>query len=224
MKFYKVIKSKEFIGVCSSSDMRRHQKKHNLLLSCDESKAEYVQCAGKLFRTKWMKPVVSEREHQDADIIEITENEYRALLEGDNISLDAAELQVDSTKEQSVDPIVTTTIEYLKVVKIKEMSNACNSAIEEGFSIGDDHYSMTIYDQLNILSASNELLNGASSVLYHADGQPYREYATEEIREVIDGATEHRNKHLMRFGAMKEYIESMNDFDLISGLKYTDEI
>ena len=78
MKFFKIIKDKEFIGVGTTRDMRRFQKKHNVLLVCDENDAQYIQCNEVLYHAPWMEAV--DEDVLITDVIRIEEDEYNCLV------------------------------------------------------------------------------------------------------------------------------------------------
>ena len=42
MKYYKVLKNSEYIGVGSSYDLRKYQKKHNIVIIADEEHAQFI--------------------------------------------------------------------------------------------------------------------------------------------------------------------------------------
>ena len=90
MQYYKLINDSTFIGVGSSADMRRYQRKHRILLGCDEQSAQYIQIDNTLYRADWMIPADKTTiSFKQAKIIEIDENEYNTLKKasesGENI-------------------------------------------------------------------------------------------------------------------------------------------
>lgn len=72
------------------------------------------------------------------------------------------------TKAQSVEDVRTETV--------AQMSATCNAAIVGGVDVtltgGETkHFSLTLEDQLNLLSLQGRVASGADSVPYHADGE-----------------------------------------------------
>ena len=106
MKYYKLISNNEFIGIGTSFDMRKFQKKHGIFLVCDESEAQYIQCNGKMYRAIWMAP--KDPNAQDVpiiDVIEIVQSDYEALYDAIKSN---EEIQIDiepdiTEKEESTD-------------------------------------------------------------------------------------------------------------------------
>jgi hypothetical protein len=77
MKYYKLIKELEFIGISTTSDMRRFQEKHKLLLSCKEAKAQYIECNGALYHANWMLTVSTDAyEYETVSVVQIEKEEY----------------------------------------------------------------------------------------------------------------------------------------------------
>ena len=52
VKYYKIMTDSEFIGIGTTLSLRRFQKKHQILLTCDESQAQYIQYKEKLLKEK----------------------------------------------------------------------------------------------------------------------------------------------------------------------------
>lgn len=57
MNYYKLINGETFVGIATQYDFREYQKKHGILLACDEETAQYVQVEESLYHAEWMKPV-----------------------------------------------------------------------------------------------------------------------------------------------------------------------
>ena len=48
MRYYKIIINNEIVGIGTTIDLRKFQKKHEIFLSCDESEAQYIQYKEKM--------------------------------------------------------------------------------------------------------------------------------------------------------------------------------
>ena len=57
MKYFKIIKDNEFIGIGTTRDMRKFQIEHSVLLVCDENEAQYIQCGEDFYHAPWMEAV-----------------------------------------------------------------------------------------------------------------------------------------------------------------------
>jgi hypothetical protein len=206
MKFFKIIKDKEFIGVGTTRDMRRFQKKHNVLLVCDENEAQYIQCNEVLYHATWMEAV-----HDDsmiADVIRIEEDEYNCLLSAiesnDEIKL-ADEPVVEY--EPVVDEVEELTVDYIRSAKLAELKHECNKAITEGFDmeLGDGatrHFTLSMDDQISLLTQA---------------------YFDETMKSVVIEMNGFKAKHMAHLKELEEYVNSLNDIKEISKVAYRKE-
>lgn len=228
MQYYKLINDSTFIGVGSSADMRCYQKKHRILLGCDEQSAQYIQIDNTLYRADWMIPADETTiSFKQAKIIEIDKNEYNALKKasenGENIEVTKPEPIVP--EEPKPDPSDEITFEYIRSKKIAEMSHLCNLTITNGFdAILEDkqshHFSLTTQDQLNLITLQSMILSGQTSVPYHADNEPCRFFSTADIQTVLTGATKHITYHESYFNSLKAYINSLDKIETVGGIEY----
>lgn len=234
MKYYKIINGNVFIGVITQMDFLRYQAKHLLLIACDESEAEYARSGDELYHADWMAPVVTASlPYTTADIISIPEDEYRALYAaveaGEDILANAAELEPIQEPPLPIDPAEEVTLEYIRKSKIAEMSAECQKTITGGFDIvlsdGESHhFSLTVQDQLNLITLSAMAETGETAIPYHADGELCKEYSTEDISAIIDTANAFKVYQLTYYNALKSYIGGMDDIGEISEVGYGVEI
>lgn len=227
MKYYKVIKESEFIGVGTSHELRRFQKKHKILLACDESQAQYIQISEKLYHAQWMLPETINNNRKLADVIEISETEYDALHSaiesGEDISIEE-EIPQDE-EEPIIDENIEVTVDFVKSKKINEMSNICNKTIINGFDVvlsdGESHhFSLTTQDQLNLITLTTLVSSGETNIPYHADGELCKFYSPEDITKISTEATNFKTYQVSYFNSLKAYIESMSDIETISDCYY----
>lgn len=219
MKYYKVLTEYETIGVVSSNDFRRYYERGQFLGPANEETGEVVSCINKLYRDTWMRAIVNSTiQYELANIVEITEEEYESLnVLNENVeTIDESQIIMPETvaTEDSM------TLEYIRKLKLQQMSQECTQAIENGIDDGSKHYSYTITDQLNLLSAQNAIINGADAVIYHADGEEYEYYNAEEIERIISLLTLNRNYHTAYYNSLKAYINDLNDIQTILSIEY----
>ena len=150
MKYYKIIKDNDtFIGVITESDFRKYQRKHNILLVCNSKNAEYARYNDILYRDRsWMNPVNihSNLEFISVDIVNITEDDYNSLVNMMNLN---EEIKIISDEEPIIEdeiienkPEKEVTIDFVRQVKITEMTNICKKTIIDGFntSLSDGNF------------------------------------------------------------------------------------
>lgn len=230
MKYYKIIDKNEFVGICTTLDMRKFQKKHNIFLVCDESEAQYVQCNGVMYHAVWMLPV--DANAQDVLIVQITEitqSEYNVLYEAIK-SDEKIEIEPELVQEEpEEDENSNITISYVKESKIKEMKSKCSNMITTGFDIvlSDGktyHFSLTLQDQLNLITSSQMVSDGAEEIPYHADGELCKYYASIDMKKIIAKANDFKTYHVAYFNSLKAYINSLRSIDKVAAISYGDVI
>ena len=81
MKYYKVIKNKEFIGIGTTLNLRRFQAEYQIMLICNETEVQYISLDDVLYRANWMWPENTDSvKYEIADVIRIEKDEYDLLL------------------------------------------------------------------------------------------------------------------------------------------------
>lgn len=230
MKYYKIIRNNEFIGVGTTLSLRRFQKKHGILLICDESEVQYIQCNEKLYRAFWMKPEMTQDvEYEIADVIRIERNEYDKLFAAIETN---EEIVIEEPIAEEI-PVVNTepdvTVEFIRTSKIAEMKNICNKTITNGFDIelsdGESHhFSLTIQDQLNLITSAQMIADGCALIPYHADGELCEYYSVSDMQDIIDMSNSWKNYHISYFNSIKAYINSLDSMSDIADVCYGMEI
>lgn len=234
MSYYKLINGEIFVGIASPLDFREYQRKHNILLSCEEERAQYIQISDDFYRADWMVPTTTDAiPYQSVDVIRIGEEEYNILREaiesGNDIIIDDED-DIEHVEESDLQGDITdVTVEYVKRMKISEMSATCNRVISNGFdSVLSDglshHFALTTQDQLNLITLSTMLANGETAIPYHADDELCKFFSAEDIETIISAATAFKTYHVSYFNSLKTYIESMNDIDEIENIEYGAQI
>ena len=226
MLYYKLINGTTFVGIATSLDMRRYQHKHRILLVCDESKAQYVQCNDKCYHARWMLPINTNQVVYDtAEVIQISKEEYDILFETIEAGKD---IVIEPEQEVIEEEIVTepdVTIEFVKTSKIAEMNNKCNKTIIAGFDavLSDGkvyHFSLTTQDQLNLITLSTMLDSGETAIPYHADGELCRFYSAADIKTILETATQFKTYHVSYFNSLKSYILSLDKIESVRAIVY----
>lgn len=117
--------------------------------------------------------------------------------------------------------VVKTSEPINEVISQKktELSAECEKVIVAGVDIGDDHYSLTIEDQANILAWMAVAQTG-KSVPYHCDGQPCRIYSAEEFMKVANAAVAFKTAQTTYCNLLMKQVEAMTDVDEIKAVEY----
>lgn len=232
MKYYKIILQQTFIGIANSNNFLTQNPISHWLISANEVTGQYVECNNALYRDYWMTDVNNSLlpQFSYATVEEITKEEYdiyAAAIEKEE------EIIVPDPHEHDIIPIIPDEeeipeLEYVRAVKIKEMSYECNKTIEEGFDLemedGTHHYSYALEDQLNLMNLSSMIAQGINELSYHADGELCRFYTPAEINGIIDAGNKWKTYHTTYFNALKSYINSLETIEEISAITYGIEI
>lgn len=140
---------------------------------------------------------------------EITKEEYEKIKENEVVSL---KFKTDENGDYVFEDVTCTKTRYiweldknkvsemnfeelnsLKKKKNAELNIICQNEIYKGIdvitSVGVEHFSLTIADQMNITTLYNSILQGEKNVLYHSDGNLCREFSAEEITKIMLSAT-----------------------------------
>lgn len=232
MTYYKVIKDNEFIGIGTSYELRKYQLKHGILLVADDNTAQYIQIDDKLYRDNWFKVLTTNTiEYETANISVIDENEYQQLFEAIDTGEEISNVTNDEDSyyqeedDDAVDNDSIVTLDYLKTQKIKEMSYYCNQAIVNGFDVKlrdgkIHHFSLTVQDQLNLITLSSLAASGVDNIPYHADGELCEFFSANDIQIIVNAATELKTYHTTYFNSLKLYIQSLSDIDDVPNVIY----
>lgn len=215
MKYYKIIKNKEFIGVGTTLNLRRFQKKHKIILICDEAQVQYIQLGDVLYRANWMWPENTDSiKYEIADVIRIEKDEYDLLLKAVETN---EEITIEEEPVVEAVPIVVEnpTIDYVRASKIAELKHDCNKAITNGIDIklsdGETrHFSMSLEDQINLLTMA-----------YLSDE---RVYSTEDMKTIIAETNAFKNSHIAKFKQLKDRVNSLNTIQEVSAVNYHEEV
>lgn len=231
MTYYKVIKDNEFVGIGTSYELRKYQLKHGILLVADDNTAQYIQINDKLYRDNWFKVLTTNTiEYETASISVIDESEYQQLFEAIDAGEEISNVTNDEdTYYQEDDNVVDSdsiiTLDYLKTQKIKEMSYYCNQAIVNGFDVElsdgrTHHFSLTVQDQLNLITLSSLAASGVDNIPYHADGELCEFFSVNDIQTIVKAATELKTYHTTYYNSLKLFIQSLVDRDDVANVIY----
>ena len=215
MKYYKIIKNKEFIGVGTTLNLRRFQTKHQIVLICDETQVQYIWLDGIFYRANWMWPEVTDRvKYEIADVIRIEKDEYDLLFKAVETN---EEIVIEEEPIVEETPIVVEepTIDFVRASKISELKCNCNKAITNGVDIklsdGETrHFSMSLEDQVNLLTMA-----------YLSDESVY---STDDMKIIISETNAFKNSHIAKFKQLKNRVNSLNTIQEVSAVNYHEEV
>ena len=153
---------------------------------------------------------------------EINKQEYDMLVE---------ELKPDDDIPEDItpEPPDGNRIQEYKSKKITEMSRWCSDVITNGVDVelsdgNTYHFSLTVEDQLNLITISSMIAEGQTLLPYHADGEQCVFFSAEDMLKVIEIATKFKTYHTTYFNSLKTYISALDDIEQIKSLYYGVEI
>ena len=117
--------------------------------------------------------------------------------------------------------VVATSEPIDKVISQKkaELSAECEKVIVAGVDVGDEHYSLTIEDQANILAWMAVAQTG-KAVPYHSDGNPCVVYSAEDFLKVANAAVAFKTAQTTYCNLLMRQVEAMTDIDEVKAVKY----
>ena len=229
MKYFKLIDGGLIIGVVKSNNFMHYNTLTDNYARANEQIGEYVSYNGKFYRDEWMQPFIHQAQYQEIAIIEIGENEYNLLAEAfktEETIAYAKETEVINNEPDQIED--TTSIDFIRTSKIKEMSYICNQVIEHGFDVEiqeeTHHFSLTVQDQLNLITLSSMAAQGVQQIPYHADGELCKFYTAAEINIIVNQATMFKTYHTTYYNALKAYINSLETIEEIGAITYGVEL
>lgn len=228
MQYFKIINNQNnIIGVVTSDNFIAYQPVIDSFLRSDETLGEFIDYRGTLYRSTWMSPIKCQVKHyEQVQISRIDKKEYDILFEAfkteEQIIIEREEEEYE--EETYINPIDTATVEFVRSSKIKEMSRICNKTIEAGFDIilnnEIHHFSLTVQDQLNLITLSSMAAQGILHIPYHADGELCKYYTPEEINAIVNQGTYFKTYHTTYFNGLKAYINSLETIEKINAITY----
>lgn len=119
------------------------------------------------------------------------------------------------------------TLEDLRSAKEAELSASCNAAIVAGMDVttsqGTEHFSLQETDQINLTTAYNAVLSGASGYPYHADGELCRMFTAEEITAISSASISHKLYHTTLCNHLLTWARRAETMEELNSITYTAE-
>ena len=118
-----------------------------------------------------------------------------------------------------------TPIEPTRAKKEATLSSACNAAITAGVDVqtaqGTEHFSLTETDQINLTTAYNTVLMGATQYPYHADGTMCRMFSAAEITAIAQAGTAHIMYHTTLCNHLLTWARRAETLEELEGITYS---
>lgn len=117
----------------------------------------------------------------------------------------------------------------IKNKKIQELSDSCNSAINNGANVQlyggiTKHFTYTIEDQSNISEMFNAIIMGATSYPYHADSEPCEMYSSQDIITIYATLSSLKTAQTTYHNMLKQYVMTLDSVSSIQEVTYGQEL
>lgn len=122
-----------------------------------------------------------------------------------------------------IEPYVPT-LEEVKESKIRELSSACEQAINTGVEYNGKQYSYKLEDQTPIKTAAEMSIATGLDSMWHSDNGSCEIVPAEDMVGLYIAQETNRTAQLTYFNQMKMYINTLEDKDIISNIKYGDAL
>lgn len=193
-----------------------------LFLACKESAAQGI--AAHDGTTYWHiegKPEFGIDGYETVSAVSISDEEAQAIMDALDAGEPAPAPEIEIPDDGSID--------IVRDALITRMSAACSTAIYNGVDVmlsdGETHhFSLSIEDQLNLISLQGMLSSGAETVPYHADGEECRYYSAADFTAVTTAATNWKLYQESYFNSLRAYIQSIDAMADLLAVTYGMEV
>jgi len=141
-------------------------------------------------------------------------------------------------KETGKRVITPEDLEQLRDATLQAVNSAAQQAIYDGVTVetseGIKKFGLTEVDQINISTMFSQLqsalkgepstINPAVGVPYHADGEICKFWSANDFAKIAQAATEYVFYHQTYCNHLRQYIKGINDYDVLSAIKYGAEL
>lgn len=130
----------------------------------------------------------------------------------------------EAWKAEQPDPIKT-----IKEAKLKELSNACNNAINAGTKVQlseetIESFTYGLVDQSNISEMFNAVLLGATEYPYHANNEDCRMYTAQDIMTIYATLSTYKTGQTTYHNQLKQYVKTLTTQEEIEAVVYGQEL
>lgn len=130
----------------------------------------------------------------------------------------------EAWKAEQPDPIKT-----VKETKLKELSDACNNAINAGTKVQlseeiIESFTYGLVDQSNISEMFNAVLLGATEYPYHANDDNCRMYSAQDIMTIYAMLSTYKTGQTTYHNQLKQYVKTLTTQEEIEAVVYGQEL
>ena len=128
-------------------------------------------------------------------------------------------------QEEEIPEDPDEALEFVKEMKIKEMSNTCRQTIIDGVDVElsdgkTHHFSLEIEDQIKIQALALKAQQGEEKLYWHPDGELCQFYSAEDILRIYAALEETQTVNTTYFNSLRNYIQSMTSIEQVGKVVY----
>lgn len=180
---------------------------------------------------------LSNQSHYAPGLIELTSEQEQIYLQHNGFILIAED--EDSENGYSITPDIESweawkaeqpdPIEIVREEKIKELSTACNTAINAGMQVQltdgtTEPFTYGLVDQSNVSEMFNAVLLGATEYPYHANDDDCRMYSAQDIVAIYATLSAFKTGQTTYHNQLKSYVKTLTTQEEIEAVKYGQEL
>ena len=118
-----------------------------------------------------------------------------------------------------------TTLEQAMAVKLAELSELCNAAINAGATVTmpdgtEEQFTYSTADQANISEMFTACLMGAESYPYHANDEACKTYTAAQIMAIYGTLSMYKTGQLTYHNQLKQYVKTLDDMEDVLAVVY----
>ena len=220
----KVLRNGEIIDALNSPVYVRYQQRNGIIIQCEENIAQGVLSSdgSTVYQIEGREQMAGESP-DTVVIAEISQDEFETIKS----ALDALVQENPNAPEQSAAD--SQVLSLVLEAKIKTLSNRCAAEIKNGFDIllsdGLRHrFSLSLEDQINMLSLKDALDAGEQRIAYHGVDEPYQFFTAEDIGRILEKKEYCKNYNLLYFNSLKKYVCSLSSVEDVKAVEWGSEI
>ena len=220
----KVLRNGEIIDALNSPVYVRYQQRNGIIIQCEENIAQGVLSSdgSTIYQIEGRETMAGESP-DTVVLAEISQDEFETIKS----ALGALVQENPNAPEQSAAD--SQVLSLVLEAKIKTLSNRCAAEIKNGFDIllsdGLRHrFSLSLEDQINMLSLKDALDAGEQRIAYHGVDEPYQFFTAEDVGRILEKKEYCKNYNLLYFNSLKKYVCSLSDVQEINAVEWGSEV
>ena len=120
-------------------------------------------------------------------------------------------------------------LQYAKNIKIKQLSETCNTTINAGTQVelsdgSTESFSYDLADQSNVSEMFNAVLLGATEYPYHANNDDCRMYSAQDITTIYVTLSSYKTAQTTYHNQLKKYVKALETAEEINAVVYGQEL